>query len=129
MNEHIGSQLGRRERQLVEALYKLGSATVAEVLENLPDPPSYSAVRAMLGLLEEKGYVRHKRDGIRYVYTPAIAPAKARKSALRQLVSTFFEGSPLAAAAALLEMSDPKLSPEEREHLATLIARREKEGE
>jgi BlaI family transcriptional regulator, penicillinase repressor len=129
MNEHIGSQLGRRERQLVEALYKLGSATVAEVLENLPDPPSYSTVRAMLGLLEGKGYVRHKRDGMRYVYTPAIAPAKARQSALRQLVSTFFEGSPLAAAAALLEMSDHKLSPEEREHLATLIARREKEGQ
>jgi BlaI family transcriptional regulator, penicillinase repressor len=129
MNEHIGSQLGRRERQLVEALYKLGSATVAEVLENLPDPPSYSTVRAMLGLLEGKGYVRHKRDGMRYVYTPAIAPAKARQSALRQLVSTFFEGSPLAAAAALLEMSDHKLSTEEREHLATLIARREKEGQ
>jgi predicted transcriptional regulator len=129
MNEHIGSQLGRRERQLVEALYRLGNATVAEVLANLPDPPSYSAVRAMLGSLEEKGYVRHKRDGMRYVYAPAIAPAKARQSALRQLVSTFFEGSPLAAAAALLEMSDRKFSPEERERLSALIARREKEGQ
>lgn len=129
MNEHIGSQLGRRERQIVEVLYRLGNATVAEVLANLPDPPSYSAVRAMLGLLEEKGYVRHKRDGMRYVYAPAIAASKARQSALRQLVSTFFEGSPLAAAAALLEMSDHKLSPEEREHLSTLIARREKEGQ
>ncbi|HWF09285.1 MAG TPA: BlaI/MecI/CopY family transcriptional regulator [Bryobacteraceae bacterium] len=129
MNEDIGIQLGRRERQIVEVLYRLGKATVAEVLADLPDPPGYSAVRGMLGLLEEKGYVRHKRDGMRYVYAPAIAPAKARQSALRQLVSTFFEGSPLAAAAALLEMSDHKFSPEEREQLAALIARREKEGQ
>ena len=129
MHEEIGIQLGRRERQIVEALYRLGRASVAEVLADLPDPPSYSAVRGMLALLEEKGYVRHKRDGLRYVYTPAIAPAKARQSALRQLVSTFFEGSPLAAAAALLEMSDHKLSPEEREQLSALIARREKEGQ
>jgi predicted transcriptional regulator len=129
MNQEIGTQLGRRERQIVEVLYRRGKASVAEVLAELPDPPSYSAVRGMLGLLEEKGYVRHKRDGMRYVYTPAIAPAKARQSALRQLVSTFFEGSPLAAAAALLEMSGDKLSAEEREQLAALIARREKEGQ
>jgi BlaI family penicillinase repressor len=129
MNEDIGIQLGRRERQIVEVLYRLGKATVAEVLANLPDPPSYSAVRGMLGLLEEKGYVRHKRDGMRYVYAPAIAPSKARQSALRQLVATFFEGSPLAAAAALLEMSDHKLSSEEREQLSALIASREKEGQ
>jgi predicted transcriptional regulator len=129
MNQEIGIQLGRRERQIVEALYRLGKASVADVLADLPDPPSYSAVRGMLTLLEEKGYVRHKRDGMRYVYSPAIAASKARQSALRQLVSTFFEGSPLAAAAALLEMSDHKLSPEERGHLSALIARREKEGQ
>jgi BlaI family transcriptional regulator, penicillinase repressor len=129
MNEDIGIQLGRRERQIVEVLYRLGKASVAEVLADLPDPPSYSAVRGMLTLLEEKGFVRHKRDGMRYVYTPAIAASKARQSALRQLVSTFFEGSPLAAAAALLEMSDDKLSAEEREQLSALIARREKEGQ
>jgi predicted transcriptional regulator len=82
----------------------------------------------MLTLLERKGYVRHRRDGMRYLYTPAIAPAKARQSALRQLISTFFGGSPVAAAAALLEMSDRKLSPEERAHLAALISKREKEG-
>jgi BlaI family penicillinase repressor len=129
MDEEIGTQLGRRERQIVEVLYRLGKATVAEVLGDLPDPPSYSAVRGMLALLEEKGYVRHKRDGMRYVYAPAIAASKARQSALRQLVSTFFEGSPLAAAAALLEMSDQKLSPEERDQLSALIARREEEGQ
>jgi predicted transcriptional regulator len=128
MDEEIGIQLGRRERQIVEVLYRLGKATVAEVLADLPDPPSYSAVRGMLALLEEKGYVRHKRDGMRYVYAPVIAASKARQSALRQLVSTFFEGSPLAAATALLEMSD-KLSAEERTQLAALIARREKEGQ
>jgi BlaI family penicillinase repressor len=129
MDEEIGTQLGRRERQIVEVLYRLGKATVAEVLADLPDPPSYSAVRGMLALLEEKGYVRHKRDGMRYIYAPVIAASKARQSALRQLVSTFFEGSPLAAAAALLEMSDQKLSPEERDQLSALITRREEEGQ
>ena len=128
MNEDIGTQLGRRERQIVEVLYRLGKASVAEVLAELPDPPSYSAVRGMLTLLEEKGHVRHKRDGMRYVYTPAVTPAKARQSALRQLVSTFFAGSPMAAAAALLEMSGQELSAEERNQLSALIARSEKEG-
>jgi predicted transcriptional regulator len=128
MNEDIATQLGRRERQLVEVLYRLGKASVAEVLAELPDPPSYSAVRGMLTLLEEKGYLRHKRDGMRYVYTPVIAPAKVRQSALRQLVSTFFEGSPIAAAAALLEMSGEELSAQEKDQLSVLIARREKEG-
>jgi BlaI family penicillinase repressor len=128
MQSDIGTQLGRRERQIVDVLYRLGKASVADVRSNLPEPPSYSAVRAMLGLLEEKGYVRHKRDGMRYLYMPAIAPAKARQSALRRLVSTFFAGSPLAAAAALLEMSDDELSAEEKEQLSALITRRQKEG-
>ena len=129
MGEDVGIQLGRRERQIVEVLYRLGKASVAEVRASLPDPPTYSAVRGMLRLLDQKGHVSHQRDGMRYVYTPVVAPAKARQSALRQLVSTFFEGSPLAAAAALLEMSDHKLSPEERDHLSALITRREKEGQ
>ncbi len=128
MNEDTRSQLGRRERQIVEVLYRLGKASVAEVRANLPDPPTYSAVRGMLNLLEEKGHVKHKRDGIRYVYVPAVNPAKARQSALRHLISTFFEGSPTAAAAALLEMSAKSLSAEERHQLAALIAQREKEG-
>jgi len=127
MSEDLRPKLGRRERQIVEVLYKLGNATVAEVLAALPDPPSYSAVRAMLSFLEDKGHVRHKRDGIRYVYAPVVAPVKARQSALRHLVSTFFEDSPLAAAAALLEMSDAQLSTEERKQLEALIARRESE--
>jgi BlaI family penicillinase repressor len=128
MTDDTGIQLGRRERQIVEILYRLGKATVADVRSNLPDPPTYSAVRGMLGLLEAKGHVSHRRDGMRYVYSPAIAPSKARQSALRHLVSTFFEGSTLAAAAALLEMSDPKLSASEKKQLTALIARREGEG-
>jgi predicted transcriptional regulator len=124
----VGIQLGRRERQIVEILYRLGSASAADVRANLPDPPTYSAVRGMLNLLEAKGHVSHKREGTRYVYSPVISPSKARQSALRHLVSTFFEGSSLAAAAALLEMSDRKLSPAERKQLSALIARHEGEG-
>ncbi len=122
------NQLGRRERQILEVLYRLGKASVAEVRASLPDPPTYSAVRGMLGLLEQKGHVGHQRDGMKYLYAPVIAPVKARQSALRHLVSTFFEGSTLAAAAALLEMSDAKLSPAERKQLSALIARNEGEG-
>jgi predicted transcriptional regulator len=129
MNEQAGLQLGRRERQIVEILYRLGKASVAEVRASLPDPPSYSAVRGMLNLLEDKGHVRHRRNGMRYVYEPSVAPGQARQSALRHLVSTFFEGSTLAAAAALLEMSENKLSPAERTQLSALISRREKEGQ
>jgi predicted transcriptional regulator len=127
MSEDATNQLGRRERQIVEVLYRLGKASVTEVRANLPDPPTYSAVRGMLNLLEEKGHVHHQRDGIRYLYVPSIAPGKARQSALRHLVSTFFEGSTMAAASALLELSGDRLSEEERKSLATLIARREKE--
>jgi predicted transcriptional regulator len=128
MSMDAGIQLGRRERQIVEILYRLGKASVAQVRSNLPEPPTYSAVRGMLSLLEQKGHVSHLREGMRYVYTPVVAPVKARQSALRHLVSTFFEGSTLAAAAALLEMSDGKLSPEERKQLAALIVHREGEG-
>ncbi len=128
MSVEIGTQLGRRERQIVEILYRLGKASVAEVRATLPDPPTYSAVRGMLSLLEQKGHVSHLRDGMRYVYTPVVAPSKARQSALRHLVATFFEGSALAAAAALLEMSDGKLSAAERKQLSALIVRREGEG-
>ncbi len=128
MSEDVRIQLGRRERQIVEILYRLGKATVAEVLASLPDPPTYSSVRGMLSLLEEKGHVKHQREGMRYVYSPVVAPVKARQSALKHLVSTFFDGSSPAAAAALLEMSEGKLSPVERKQLSALIARLEQEG-
>jgi predicted transcriptional regulator len=128
MSGDIRAQLGSRERQIVEAVYQLGRASVAEVRDALPNPPSYSAVRAMLNLLELKGHLKHEQEGIKYVYLPVVAPKKAQKSALRHIVSTFFNGSPIAAAAALLEMSDTKISSEEKEQLTALIERAEKEG-
>jgi BlaI family transcriptional regulator, penicillinase repressor len=121
-------QLSRRERQIVDVLYRLGDATAQDVLDQLPDPPSYSAVRALLRILEEKGHVRHRRDGQRYVYTPTVPRERARVSALRQLVGTFFGGSAGAAAAALLDLSRDDLSEEELAQLQDLVARARKEG-
>lgn len=112
----------------MDAVYRLGRATAADVRAELPDPPSYSAVRAMLRLLEEKGLLEHEQDGLRYVYRPTIAPDRARRSALMHLVRTFFGGSPAQAAAALLEMSDAELSPADRARLAKLIERAKAEG-
>ncbi len=120
--------LGRRERQIVEALYRLGRATVNDVLAELPDPPSYSAVRAMLNKLEEKGYARHEQDGPRYVYLPVIPAERARSTALRHLVDTFFDGSAERAVLALIQLSDTKISEEELERLAELVRRAEREG-
>ena len=121
-------QLGRRERQIMDVIYRRGEASVAEVRGDLPDPPSYSAVRAMLGLLEDKGYLRHQQRGLKYVYLPADDTRKVRESALKHMVSTFFGGSPERAAAALLEMSDRKLSTKEKYYLAQLIKKTREEG-
>src|SRR5437764_442519 len=98
--------LGARERQIMDVLFRLERATVQHVLEGLADPPSYSAVRGMLRLLEDKGLVRHEQDGLKYVYLPTVAKEKARNSALRHLVTTFFGGSAQQAAAALLTLED-----------------------
>lgn len=125
-NQDIKAQLGGRERQIVEAVYRLGKATVAEVRTAIPDPPSYSAIRAMLNLLESKGHLRHEQDGIRYVYLPVVTQKKAQRSALKHLVRTFFSGSPIDAAAALLE--DARISPEERQRLFAVITGAEEEG-
>lgn len=121
-------ELGRRERQIMDAVYRLGQATAAEVRAELADPPSYSAVRAMLRLLEEKGLLKHEQDGLRYVYRPTVAPEQARRSALKHLVHTFFGGSPEEAMTALLEMSDVELSPADRARLAKLVQRAKAEG-
>ena len=120
--------LSRRERQIMDVVYRLGAATAAEVLENLVDPPSYSAVRALLRVLEDKGHVTHSQDGPRYMYTPVVPRTAARRSALRQLVRTFFDGSPAQAAAALLDMSEASLSGEEARQLAQLIEKAKREG-
>lgn len=120
--------LSRRERQIMDALYHHGQATVAEVMESIPEPPSYSAVRATLRILEEKGHVLHRQDGQRYVYLPKVAPETAQKSALQHLVRTFFDGSVEDAAAALLRMSDTELDQAALARLARKIAETEREG-
>ena len=120
--------LGRRERQIMDAVYRLGRATVQEVLDSLPDPPSYSSVRAMMGLLEHKGHLKHEQDGPRYVYLPAVSRDRAQRSALRHLVQTFFNGSPEQVVAALLDSPDAKLSQSELDRLARLIAGARREG-
>src|SRR5437016_3403332 len=98
-------ELGKRERQIMEAVYRLGRATVAEVRAELDDPPTYSAVRGMLRFLEEKGQLRHVQDGVKYVYLPTVAPSKARRSALQKLVRTFFGGSTREAVAELIDLA------------------------
>ena len=118
--------LSRRERQILDILYSRGTATAAEVLEALPDPPSYSAVRALLRILEEKGHARHETQGTRYVYLPMVPRERARNSALTRIVQTFFDGSAAQAAAALVDSGS--LSDDELEKLSTLIERARKEG-
>jgi len=120
--------MSRRERQLMEVIYRLGQASAQEVLDALPDPPSYSAVRALLRVLEDKGHLKHRVDGPRYVYVPTVPREKARARALRQVVGTFFEGSAGAAAAALLDLSHDDLSDEELARLEALIRRAREEG-
>jgi predicted transcriptional regulator len=120
--------LSRRERQIMEVLYRRGRATVAEVQAGIPDAPSYSAVRALLRVLEEKGHARHEEEGPRYVYLPCVPRTEARKSALRHMVRTIFEGSPAEAVAALLGDADTRLSTEELTELARLIADAREDG-
>jgi predicted transcriptional regulator len=120
--------LSRRERQIMDIVYQRGQVTVAEVLEHIPDPPSYSAVRAMLRVLEEKGHLRHDQQGPRYVFLPTLPRSKARRSALNRLVRTFFDGSTEQAVAALLDMSVSQLSESELARLARLIDEARKEG-
>jgi len=128
MTKDAHIHLSRRERQIMDIIYQQGQATAAEVMENLPDPPSYSAVRAMLRLLEEKGILKHQQDGPRYVYLPTVHREKARQSALKQMLQTFFDGSAEEAVAALLDLSRPRLSGEELDRLSKLIEEARKEG-
>lgn len=127
MAEPLGTTLSRRERQIMDVVYRHGRATAADVLAELPEPPTYSAVRAMLRLLEEKGHVRHEQDGPRYVYLPTVTRDRARRSALRHVVRTFFDGSTEDAVAALLE-TDKRLGDDELDRLSALIDAAKKEG-
>ena len=124
----LPADLGRRERQIIEVVYRLGRASVAEVRAELPDPPSYSAVRGMLNLLEEKGHLRHVQDGLRYVYLPVVEPERASKSAMAHVVQTFFGGSAAEAASALLDLPDRKWSREELTELSRQVKHALKEG-
>ena len=125
MAEDLTTSLGKRERQIMEIVYRRGRATVSEVLGELPDPPSYSAVRGMLRYLEDKGHLRHEEAGPRFVYLPTALKQDVRGSALANVVRTFFDGSTSAAMAALLE-SRP-LSREEHARLLQLLETCEKE--
>lgn len=121
-------QLSRRERQIMDALYRRGRATAAEVMADLPGEPSYSTVRTQLRVLEEKGHVRHEEQGLRYVYAPAVPRHAARRSALRHLVETFFDGSAENVVAAILGNEAAKLSDQELDRIAQLVKSARKES-
>jgi len=128
MSRPHSHSLSRRERQIMDVLHRLQKATAAAVQEELPAPPSYSAVRALLRILEDKGHVRHIVDGPRYVYEPVAAREVERESAMRHLVRTFFDGSTQDAVVALLDTADQKLSKRQLDELTRRIAAARKEG-
>jgi BlaI family penicillinase repressor len=119
--------LSRRERQIMDILFALGRASGPEIQERLPDRPSYSGVRTILRVLERKGHIRHVEEGMRYVYLPVVTREKATKSAIERLVTTFFDGSVKAAAAAFLDPSTAKLSKDDLKELERLIRQARKE--
>jgi BlaI family penicillinase repressor len=121
--------LSRREREILEVLYARGRATAAEIQGALESPPGYSAVRALLAILERKGHIRHESDGPRYVYMPRVHHTRARRNALKHVVQTFFRGSVGEAVATLLDKSATTLTPEELDRVEALIKRARREGE
>jgi len=120
------SALSRRERQIMDVLYRRGRATAAEVMGDLPGDPSYSTVRTQLRVLEQKGHVEHQEEGLRYVYVPAVPRRSARKSALRHLVETFFDGSAEQVVAAVLGGEGARISEDELDRIAELVAKARK---
>jgi len=128
MSKPLHAVLTRRERQIMDILYRLGRATAAEVMEHLSGTPSYSTVRTQLRVLEGKGHVHHEEEGLRYIYSPALPRHAARKSALRHLVETFYEGSTEKVVAALLGADGARLSDDELQRIAAMVAKARKEG-
>lgn len=128
MKKDTHRNLSRRERQIMDILYQRGRASAGEIHEALPDAPTYSAVRAKLRVLEEKGHIRHEEESLRYVYVPTMPRETARKSALRHLVSTFFEGSAEAAIAALVDLSAAELRSDDLERIQGIIDQAKKES-
>ena len=125
MTDHA---LSRREREIMDVVYRLGSATAAQVAAGLTDPPSYSAVRSMLSILESKGHLRHESRDHRYVYLPSVPREQARRRALRDVVRTFFDGSPKDAAVALIDDGDRGLSRDDLQELRARIEEAIKQG-
>jgi predicted transcriptional regulator len=128
MSKKAITDLSRRERQIMDVIFKKGAATAAEVREAMPDPPSYSSVRALLRILEDKGLLKHKQQGPRYLYQPTIRRDKAKASALKHLMHTFFDNSIEEVVAALMDMSGSDMSEEEYEQLSRMIERAKKES-
>ncbi len=128
MAKPLHATLSRRERQIMDILYRRGRATASEVMQDLPGQSSYSTVRTQLRVLEDKGHVHHEEQGLRYVYEPAVPRRTARKSALRHLVDTFFDGSTEKTVAALLGGESARVTDEELERIADLIRKARKDG-
>jgi BlaI family penicillinase repressor len=120
--------LSRRERQIMDILYQRGKSSATEVREAMPDAPSYSAVRAMLRVLEDKGHVRHQAEGLKYVYLPTVTREKAKRSAVKHLLDTFFHDSPEQVVAALLDVSSTRMTREELNRMSEMIEKAKKEG-
>jgi BlaI family penicillinase repressor len=120
--------LSRRERQILEILYQRGKAAASEVREAMDDAPSYSAVRTLLGVLEEKGHIKHRAEGLKYVYTPVIGREKAKRTAVKHLLETYFNGSPEQIVAALLDVSSTELTREELDRMTEMIEKAKREG-
>ena len=127
-NDRVRETLSRREREIMEVIYRRGQATVTEVIDGMADPPGYSAVRALMNILEKKGHLKHKKAGARYVYLPTRPRRRAGKEALRRLADTFYGGSVSDTVAALLDVSRDELTPGEMDRLAQLIEEARKEG-
>lgn len=128
MKKKTLTHMSRRERQIMDIIYQKGEATAAEVRELLPDPPTYSSVRALLRVLESKGFLKHREHGPRYIYSPTITLDKAKISALRHLMQTFFDDSAERVFAALLNVKGVKLTDEELKKISSLIEKAKKEG-
>ena len=124
----VQHKLSRRERQIMDVLYRRGRATAAEIHQGIPDAPGYSAVRAMLRVLEEKKHIRHEEKDLRYVFVPIVPRDKARRSAVLHMLDTFFDGSPEQAVATLLDLSARDLSEQDFDRLAALIEKARQEG-
>jgi BlaI family transcriptional regulator, penicillinase repressor len=127
MTGPLHTQLSRRETQIMDVIFQMGEATAADILERLPEPPSYSAVRALLTILEEKGHLTHRRDGARYIYVPTLSADKAKKSALRHMLDTFFGGGAPQVVATLLSTTD--LSKDDLDELGRLIEQAKQDEE